>query len=295
MQRIMRNYSHPQTLFSAFVAVLLGVMLAATPSQAQDLGELYAQARDVAQQAQQAQQNQQHEEARDLYLDAYARILEFWEAGQEMEHEGAIEEGQRLAIRFQYRAGLMADAMEDYDSAITHFDNALEYDDQHGRSWLGKAEAYRKSDRFEEGLEYYQLAMERGSSDTVQNAENALRSNFHYLASSQLGQDENVSRTAANQALSYLEQMQEYISANSSTYYYMAVANEALGNYAEAIDLATQALDIFSGSRTDQARIHLVRGEAHMAAGNNAEAREDLEAAQVGDYAQRASALLEQL
>jgi len=268
----------------------------AMPAQAQeDLGELYNEAAQVAQQAQQAQENQNFAEARELYTEAHDRILKFWELGQEMEHDGAISEGERLATQFVFRAGLMADRAEDFDGAIEHFNQALEYNSTHGRALLAKGEAYRKSDRFDEALEWYQLAIEHGDSDRRQSAENAVRSQFHYLASSRLGEEENPSRTAANDAISYLERLQEYVDANSSTYYYMAVAHEALGNYDDAVSFASEALDMFTGSRTDRARIHLVRGEAYLAQGDSQQARQDLEEAMVGEYRQRAEALMEQI
>ena len=295
MQSTMNHLIFTRSLFAAFAAMLLSVALV-LPAQAQeDLGALYNEAAQVAQQAQQAQENQQHAEARELYAEAHDKIVAFWELGQEMEHDGAISEGRRLATQFQFRAGLMADRMEDYDRAIEHFNQALEYEETHGRALLAKAEAFRKSDRFDEGLEFYQLAMEHGDSQRRQSAENAVRSQFHYLASSRLGESESPSRSAANDALSHLERLQDYVDPNASSYYYMAVAHEALGNYDEAISMASQALDIFSGSRSDRARIHLVRGEAYMAQGDTQQARSDLEEAMVGEYRQRAEALMEQL
>jgi len=284
-----------RSLFAAFVAALLSTALV-LPAQAQeDLGALYNEAAQVAQQAQQAQENQQHAEARELYAEAHEKIVAFWELGQEMEHDGAMSEGRRLATQFQFRAGLMADRSEDYDQAIEHLNQALEYDDGHSRAYLAKAEAYRKSDRFDESLEFYQLAIENGDTQEQRTAEETVRSQFHYLASSRLGESESPSRGAANEALSHLEQVEEYAEPNANTYYYMAVAHEALGNHDDAISRATQALDIFSGSRTDRARIHLVRGEAYMAQGDTQQARSDLEEAMVGEFRQRAEALMEQL
>ena len=295
VQSTMNHSIFTRSLFAAFVAVLLSAALV-LPAQAQeDLGALYNEAAQVAQQAQQAQQNAQHAEARGLYAEAHEKIVAFWELGQEMEHDGAMSEGRRLATQFQFRAGLMADRTENYDRAIEHFNQALEYNDGHSRAYLAKAEAYRKSDRFDQALEFYQLAMENGDTQEERTAEETIRSQFHYLASSRLGESANPSRTAANAALSHLEQLQEYVEPNSSTFYYMAVAHEALGDYDEAISRATQALDIFSGSRTDRARIHLVRGEAYMAQGDAQQARSDLEEAMVGEFRQRAEALMEQL
>lgn len=295
MHSTMNHTIFTRPLFGAFTAILLSVALA-LPAQAQeDLGALYNEAAQVAQQAQQAQQNEQHAEARELYAEAHEKIVAFWELGQEMEHDGAISEGRRLAAQFQFRAGLMADRTEDYDQAIEHFNQALEYNDGHSRAYLAKAEAYRKSDRFDEALEFYELAIENGDAQEQRTAEETVRSQFHYLASSRLGESENPSSSAANYALTELERMQEYVEPNSSTYYYMAVAHEALGDHDEAIERATQALDTFSGSRSERARIHLVRGEAYMAQGDTQQARSDLEEAMVGEFRQRAEALMEQL
>ena len=295
MQSTMNPLIFTRSLFVAFAAVLLSIALV-LPAQAQeDLGALYNEAAQVAQQAQQAQQNQEHAQARQLYAEAHEKIVAFWELGQEMEHDGAIAEGRRLATQFQFRAGLMADRAEDYDQAIEHFTQALEYNDEHSRAYLAKAEALRKSDRFDEGLEFYQLAIETGDTEEQRTAERTVRSQFHFLASSRLGESESPSRSAANEALSHLERLQDYVEPNANTFYYRAVAHEALGNYDEAISMASQALDIFTGSRSDRARIHLVRGEAYMAQGDTQQARSDLEEAMVGEYRQRAEALMEQL
>src|SRR5690606_12252494 len=117
----------------------------------------------------------------------------------------------------------------------------------------------------------------------IADGKQGIRDHFVVEASELLG-GSAPSAADARQALTLLEQMQQYVEADADTYYYMAVANNVLGNYAEAVQLADQALELHRGSRTDAAKIYFEKGEALMYNGDTAAAKAAFENAKFGPY-----------
>jgi tetratricopeptide (TPR) repeat protein len=78
-------------------------------------------------------------------------------------------------------------------------------------------------------------------------------------------------------------------------YFYRATALYHKDQYDNAIATARQGLDIFDGSRSDEAKYHFVIGESYVALNNIEAAKEEFRLAAYGDYAPRAEHYLETL
>lgn len=258
----------------------------------QEHREQFNDALEIAREGQSAMEGGDLEAAFSSFDEARQEFLEAAELAAENDDPEVEEMSYQRSAQMAYFAGRMANELERYDDALEQFEAGIEVNPDYTQNYLARAVAYSRLDQQDEAIEAYAEAMETGDQSVQSEAEDAIRSQFHHRASQLLSQ-ESVSSADANQALEYLEEMQEYVEPNANSYYYMAAANEALGNMTEAVELATTALEMHTGSRSDRARIHLIRGEAQLAAGNADEACQDFEEANVGDFQQRAQHHLE--
>lgn len=205
-----------------------------------------------------------------------------------------------LVSKIEYNVARALIQNEKFEQAISHLETGIEHDPNFAKNYLAKAATLKKMDRWDEAVPVYQKAMEVGNASadtqTARTAEQALRDQYVYLASSTLSSGNgNASRSQAQKALEYLDTLQTLVEADADALYYKAEANKVLGNFDEAIALADQALAIHRGSRTDKAKIYFVKGEALMSTGQTTEARTAFENASYGSYRASAQHFLETL
>ena len=227
---------------------------------------------------------------------------EFTKAAKLAKGEGDNDVAQRaskVAAQIDYNLGKQLVAEEKFDAALKRFETGITLFPQYSNNYLGKALALKKLERDEDAISAYEdliaFGKENNDSQAVQEGQQGIRDHFIFLASSALGRQAEPSSSDAREALGYLEQLQEYVEADADTYFYQAAANNALGNYAEAISLADQALEMHRGSKTDAAKIYFVKGEALMYDGNTAAAKQAFQNATYGSYKSLAEHYLETL
>src|SRR5690606_27110516 len=203
-----------------------------------------------------------------------------------------------LAAQIDYNLGKRA-LDSNAEQALQRFEAGIELYPKYSNNYLGKALALKRLNRDEDAIAAYEelIAFGEANNDTeaVQEGQKGIRDHYVYLASSTLGRRAEPTAAEAREALGSLEKMQEYVEADADTYFYMAAANNALGNYDEAITLADRALEMHKGSRTDAAKIYFVKGEALMYGGNTAAAKEAFQNATYGSYKSLAEHYLENL
>jgi tetratricopeptide (TPR) repeat protein len=270
--------------FLALFAVLVGG-LSAPRALAQEYKEAYNAAIEAA-------KAQDYSTAHD----------EFARAADLAEQEGDTEIAGRAARNasiIDYNLGRELLDAENFDQALEHFESGIALYPQSSNNYRGKAIALKNLERPEEAIAAYQDLIahgeETGDSEAVTSGEEAIRDHYTFLASSALGRQTEPSAADAREALGYLDELEELLEPTADTYFYRAAANNALGNYDEAIALANQALEIHRGSRTDAAKIHFVRGEALMYSGDTAAAKEAFQNATFGSYKSLAEHYLETL
>ena len=273
-------------IFTSAFVVMLAVMLGSSPVLAQEYKEAYNAALEAA-------------NAKD-YQTALTKFQEAAE-GAEAEGDSDVEQRARKVIsQLRYNFGLAEIKRENYQAAVSHFEDGIEQYPTYAKNYLARGTAYKKMDNWDQALASYnqaiQVGMENGDSRTAGQAEQAIRDQYVYMASSALNRTGNKpTRSAAEEALSHLETLEQYVDADADVYYYRAEANKALGNLEEAVALADQALEVHRGSRTDKAKIYFVKGEALMQAGDIAAAKAAFENATYGSYRAPAQHYIETL
>jgi len=264
---------------AAAIPALLIALLGVAPAYGQAYKEAFNEAAEAAKAKNYTLSIQKFKEAAD---------------GAKAEGDTAVESRARgLVAKIEYNLGRALLEKESYDQAIEHFNSGITQDPDYAKNYLARASALKKLDRWDDAVTAYQQAMTVGTDNadtqTARAAETAIRDQYIYLASSTLSRSGNrASRADATEALEHLDAMQNYVDADSDTYYYTAEANKVLGNFDLAVEMADKALELHRGSRTDKAKIFFVKGEALMNRGDTAEAKAAFQNATFGSY--RASA-----
>lgn len=287
----MNEHDPMKTLTQHLTRALLLALLfvAATPALAQDDDQAYKEAYNAALEAAKAKD----------YDEAYTQFGEAAELAQQAGEEQIAQRANQVRAQIDYNRGALAARNENYDEALTYFNQGIENNPEYAKNYLGKASALRKQERIDEAMEAYQQAIEVGEQSDpqiAQAAQNSIRDYYTYLASQALSRGgENVRSADAEEAIGYIEEMQQYVEPDADTYFYLATAANALGNYEQAIQYADQALSMHQGSRTDAAKYYFAKGEAHMFLGNIEEAKAAFQNATYGSYRASAEHYLETL
>ncbi len=228
--------------------------------------------------------------------DEFARASEL--ARQENDAEIA-EKSASNAAKIDYNIGKGLVEQENFAGALERFNNGIELYPSYVKNYEGKALSLKKLERVEEAIQAYEdliaFGKEHNDTQALRKGESGIRDHFNFLASSALGRRSEPSASDAREAIANLEELQKRVDADADTYFYLAVAHNALGNYDQAVSLTDQALGIHRGSRTDAAKIHFARGEALMYAGNITAAKESFENARYGNYKSPAEHYIETL
>ena len=288
-----QHHTHTFAKYLARVLMLALLFVTAAPALAQEEGgeddQAYKRAYNAALEAANAKN----------YQEAYTN---FEEAARLAEEAGESEIAQKainVVAQLDYNFGAQAAKNEDYETALSHFEKGIENAPDYAKNYLGKASALRKQENIEEAMAAYQEAIEVGEQSDPQIAEsarNSIRDYYTYRASEALSRGgENVRSADAEEALGYLDEMEQYVEPGADTYFYRATAANALDNYEQAIQYADQGLSMHSGSRSDAAKFHFAKGEALMYMGNTEEAKSVFQNAAYGSYKASAEHYIETL
>lgn len=235
------------------------------------------------------------------YSEAYELYEQAATLAEQAGDQNVVQSSNRVLAQLDFAFSQRFLKQENYEQALGQAEQGIAHNPDYAGNYYSKGLALKNLDRIDEAMAALSQAIEVAEANTDRRigtlAENAIRDQFTFMASSALTRNgENVRRADAEEALEHLTKLEEYsIDADADVYYYMAEAHAALGNYDQAVTMADQALEVHRGSRTDKAKIYLIKGEALMNQGESSGARAALENALFGQYRQRAQYLLEEL
>lgn len=275
-------------------ALLLALAVSTPSAFAQDQSQQQQQLEQLKQQYAQAVQAAKQNNASTAY-DHFEQALEL---AQATEQQGAAQKIQQFLVQLPKQWGNQALKNQNYEDALTHFEKGLEHDSSRPYMHYGKGLALINMDQEQAAMESMVQAIEQGQETgdqrTAQFATKRIQD--HYVAkASEILNTQDPTQDQADEALSYLDQMEEYVDPDPRAYFYRATALYHKDQYDNAIATARQGLDIFDGSRSDEAKYHFVIGESYVALNNIEAAKEEFRLAAYGDYAPRAEHYLETL
>ena len=233
------------------------------------------------------------------YTTAYTAFVEAARLADDAGDKEVAQRARKVAAQIDYNTGKQLVASENFEEGLARFEQGIALFPQYANNYSGKALALKKLNRDDDAIQAYQELIDYGNtnddSQAIREGEKGIRDHYIYLASSALGRRSDPTANDAREAIGYIESLQEFVEADADVYFYLAAANNTLGNYEEAIQYADQALELHSGSRSDAAKIHFVKGEALMFNGNTAAAKESFQSATFGNYKSLAEHYLETL
>jgi len=231
------------------------------------------------------------------YETAASNFEEAIQYAQELELDDIVQKIRGNLISSLKSAGTADLKSENYEEALSHFEAALEYDDADPSVHYNRGLALLNMEgRTEDGLEALQRAIELGNetgNTRVANlATERTRGEFHNIASEALNA-ENPTSAQIDEALSAIDELEQYVDPNAQSLFYRARALFEAGDYQQALQTARQGLNMHQGSRSDAAKYYFIVGESQMRLGNETDACQTFKNAAYGDYRARAEHYLE--
>lgn len=176
-----------------------------------------------------------------------------------------------------YKAG-------DFAKALAQFEAGIKHEPAYAPNVYMKGLTQKQLGDLEAGMATLAEAAKSNDTETARAAANAIRDNYHAEAS-QLAAKTAISPDDATRIRELIAQMEAFGQApDANSYFYLGLAAKAEGKYEEAISFADKAIEIHRGGRADKAKLWFLKGEALVAAGNNAGAKEAFSEAAFGSY-----------
>ena len=279
-----------KTLIRILMLVVLTTGLNATAAWAQDDQE-YKKAYNSGLEAAQAKN----------YNDAYEAFSRAATLAREAGDADVENRARKIMTQIDYSRGAAALKAESFDTALEHFEAGIANNEAYAKNYYGKALALKNQDNWDGALATFKQAIEiataEGDRQVAQNARDAIRDQYVFLASTALaGNGDSPTRAGATQALAHLDELETHVpEPDADVFYYRAEAHKVIGDYDQSVASADRALELHNGSRSDKAKIYFVKGEALMLSGQNDAAKLAFEEAQFGNFRAPAQHYLETL
>lgn len=189
------------------------------------------------------------------------------------------------------RAGNSELNNENLEAAESFYQEAIERNANYPNPYYQLGVVERRRGNLDAALDYFdraiQVARAAGREDVAENAEQSAR-NFLFETGSRMIEDER-----HRQAIELLERALEYDMEHADSYFRLAQAHNNLGNYNEAIQNATRAVDLEDGGNVERAKSYFELGIAYMNQESNSQACTAFRNASYGSFRSNAEYHLE--
>ena len=284
-------FSQPRSAVQVLVCLLLAGVLA-TPAVAQNGGgggdDLSALKQAYSEGMKAAKQND-HE-------TAYPRLEEAYRLAEASDQSNAARQILSVLQQLPKQWGNQALKNKNYSAALMHFEKGSEHAPEDAYMMYGQGVALVNMDSTGTAMARMSQAIEVGQANgdtrTANLATERIREEYIARASQALSA-QNPSEDEAEEALTALDQMREYVDPSAKSLFYRSLAYDVQGDHEQAIQTAERGLEMHQGSRSDAARYHFVIAESQMRMGNTNQACQTFQDAAYGDYKARSEHYLE--
>lgn len=180
---------------------------------------------------------------------------------------------------------------ENYDAAESYYKQAIERNANYPNPYYQLGIVERRRGNLDAALEQFdraiQVARASGREEVAGSAEQSAR-NFLFERGSRMLEDER-----HRQAIDLLERALEYDMNHADSYFRLAQAHNNMGNYDQAIQSATRALDLEDGGNVERAKSYFELGIAYMNQENTNQACSAFQNASYGSFRSNAEYHLE--
>lgn len=220
----------------------------------------------------------------DKAIGEFEKAIEF---GNKYDDPETAAKAADIIPKLYYSQGNSYYSDEKYNEALESFGKSAKLSPDYSRAYWGMALVYNKIDDTEKMKESFGKALELAEAEGDADMAKKVRSN-----ASKLLQSEGAKKLQAKEwsgALMCLNATTEFEPDNAEAYYYIALANNGMKQFDEAIAAADKGLEVAASESADiKAKFYYEKGNALKAQGNNDAACEAFNNAKYGQFVQNA-------
>ncbi|MBO6792438.1 MAG: tetratricopeptide repeat protein [Balneolaceae bacterium] len=188
-----------------------------------------------------------------------------------------------VLAQLHFQKGTMLYKQENFEAADASFDKALQINSNYAKAYYQKGLVAKKmGGEVETIMSWFDRAINIGNqvndNTVVRQANNAAHAELLFRGS------KAIENNRLTNAIELLQSSLTYNAESSDSFYRLAEASNKLGNYNDAIEYATTAIEHEQGGATDKAKIYFEIGFAQQSKGNKAQACEAFTNASYGSF-----------
>ncbi len=221
----------------------------------------------------------------DKAISEFEKAIEY---GTKYNDPGTVEKAKNTIPKLYYSKGASAYKSKNYEEALANYQKAVDNNPEYSRAYYGMAITYNKIGDTPKMKESFDTALKLAEADGDDKMVTNIKKNGKklFLANGQKGlqaQDWGKALTCLNASLSY-------DADNADVYYYVALANNGLKEYAKAIKAAEKGLAMSADQNDDfKAKFYYEMGNAFKGQGQNTKACEAYKNAKFGSFTDNAN------
>lgn len=226
-------------------------------------------------------------------LESVNSALEAFQEAKEIAEEFGNDQVQQQATaaipQLYYIRSVLEFRAENYDAALADLDTAIELNGNYATAYYQKAIVTKNQNpsEVETWLGLYDEAIEVAErvndNRTLQNARESAAEELIFRAVN-LSEDRQY-----NRAIELLQMVEKYDAQSADAHYRLAEIHNERGQWDQALQHASRALEFESGGVNDKAKIYFELGMAYKGQGEKDNACEAFENARYGDFTEPAN------
>ncbi|KPQ00794.1 MAG: exported TPR repeat domain protein [Bacteroidetes bacterium HLUCCA01] len=225
--------------------------------------------------------------ARDLFssqqlLEAADAFKSAAEVAQQYGNQQIAQRSLQAIPQIYLRQGNVHMRNEEFDQALSMYDQALSYQPAYAAAIYQKGLVYRQQEDLDNALTYFDQAIEVANqnrdSDIAARATQAAR---NFLLLTGVNQMEN---SRNRQATELLQRALAYDDSNAEVHYRLSEVYNKQAQWTNAVRHANRSLELEQGGRTDRAKIYFELGYALKNQGNDSAACDAFSNAAFGSF-----------
>jgi len=225
------------------------------------------------------------------YAGAVKKLDACIETGTTAKDASLIKRAKSTKVSIINVQGNTALAQENFDAALTYFDQAIQMNPKYAKAFLGKTLVYDKMgdlEKMEEaGIAGMEVAASARDNKTAGTIKQKLRSTFFNSAQAKFQAEDFAGAEMC------LTRSVEYGNNSALVHYQLGLAYEGQEKWNEAIESFNKSAELDMGTDAEKAKIFFKLGGAYEASGNTAKACESYKKALHDEFAEAAKYKIE--
>ncbi|MCD4774067.1 MAG: hypothetical protein K8R41_11870 [Bacteroidales bacterium] len=189
------------------------------------------------------------------FADAISKFEISAKIAKETGDNKAVKKANNMIPKIYYSKGMTLLKNKDFINALASFNKSIKLSPAYTKAYYGNVLVYKYQDDADNIILATNKIMEIGKEDDKYVNKAKSVTHKYFLATG----TEALKKMNYSDAIKYLNLSMDYGTANADTYYYLALANNGLKKWDDAVSFANKAIEIKEGGKSD---IYFVLGKA---------------------------------